>query len=402
MSPVALAEWWPVARGAGSRMRLRDPEEEPSTLPSHVGLWLDRMLAEPYQRERQEWLGRRQLYSAAVRALAPRSDPPAVEAYRPLFAAWRSAMESPLPGIARRTITIEAKSRILLHPASSSTVTEGSVLLHHTYGVPYIPGSALKGALRSCLDRSSIGENPAFQELPGEILGDIAAPEAGSSEARSLASLIDFHDALWIPEAPPGAAGDWSPLALDIVNPHHPKYYTGGAEGRRPPSDMDEPIPVHRLSLRPGTRFLAVAEAPDLQEFTPWLTWLIDEILVAALAEDGIGAWTSSGYGRLERVGKKPDSKSVKSSPAPQPAATPEEWQAGHIFYEAGSGELRSSLADGRRARASREKTQELLASLSGGLRTAVVKRKREVVAEVKVSPEGLNWKIVAVREIAK
>ena len=42
MSPVALADWWPVARGAGARMRLGNRLEAPSTLPAHVGLWLDR------------------------------------------------------------------------------------------------------------------------------------------------------------------------------------------------------------------------------------------------------------------------------------------------------------------------------------------------------------------------
>ena len=162
-----------------------------------------------------------------------------------------------------------------------------------------------------------------------------------------------------------------------------------------PPSRMTvgEPVPVHRLSLRPNARFLIVAEAPDAPELAPWLSWLIDEVLVAALAEDGIGAWTSAGYGRLGRIGEKP---------VRVPAPPPDEWHTGHLFYEAGSGELRATLSDRRPARASRAQTQDLLASLPEGLRTALVKRKREVPAEVKVSADGRSWRLVAARGIAK
>lgn len=399
MSPVPLVDWWPVARGAGAVMRLGRELGGPSPLPAHPGLWLDRMLAEPAQKK-QEWLGRRQLYLTAVDALAPRREPPAVQAYRPIFEAWKAAMEKPEPGIARHFLTVEARRRILLHPASNGTVTEGSLLLHHTYGVPYLPGSALKGVLRSRLDR--FAAVPGLRDLTSELLGDLqrTGPETGNPEgdAPGLASLVDFYDALWIPEAPAEAEERWSPLALDIVNPHHSEYYTGGGNGRRPPSDMDEPKPVHRLSLAPKTRFLIVAEAPDAPKLAPWLSWLLDEVLVTALVEDGIGAWTSAGYGRLEKVGGLPGvKKAVRVEEAP-----PDEWQTGHLFYEAGSGELRARLTDGRKPWASRNRVQELLASLPEGVRTTLIKRRREVPAEMKVSPEGLNWRIVAVREAAK
>lgn len=401
MSPVPLADWWPVARGAGASMRLGRQLEDPAPLPAHPGLWLDRMLAEPAHEKGQEWLGRRQLYLTAVKALAPNASPPAVQAYRPIFEAWKAALEKSEEGIARHFLTVKARSRILLHPASNGTVTEGSLLLHHTYGVPYLPGSALKGVLRSRLDRFSTV--PGLRDLTSELLGDlrriVSEPASAEEEASGLASLVDFYDALWIPEAPPEAAGNWSPLALDIVNPHHPEYYTGGGNGRRPPSDMDEPRPVHRLSLAPQARFLIVAEAPDAPELAPWLRWLLHDVLATALAEDGIGAWTSAGYGRLETIGERPDRRATaRASQGPPPA----EWQAGHLLYDAGSGELRGRLADGRKARAQRASSKDLLASLPEAMQTALVKRKREIPVEMEITPEGLSWRLVAVREAAK
>lgn len=312
----------------------------------------------------------------------------------------------------RRSIPFLAKSRILLHPASNSTVTDGTILLHHTYGVPYLPGSALKGALRSRLDKLAAGNGPEarrIQTLTDEILGRLGREEgersgtslASEEESGSLASLLDFYDALWIPEAPPQAPAGWSPLALDIVNPHHPTYYTERGGERGLPSDTDEPVPVQRLSLTPKTRFLIVVEAPRSTELSPWLDWLLDEVLVAALAEDGIGAWTTAGYGRLEPVDPSKRAVSTERSRS-EPAAPAAEWLPARVFYDAGRGELRAVFSDQKEARASQAQTKELLVTLSADLRTALTeKKKREAKAEVKTVPEGRSLRIVGLRPVS-
>ena len=410
MTPVELAGWWPVARGAGASMRRRRKGEKPATLPAHVGLWLDRMLAQPHLYKEQEWEGRRELYDTAVEALAPASaraaDPPAIASYRPVFDAWKKAVETSEPDTVRRVFVLEALDRILLHSASNATVTEGSVLLHHTYGVPYLPGSALKGAVRSRLDRLSVGtgkESSRLRALAAEILGCLAserpAPEVAPDEPKAddepsgLASLVDFYDALWIPpEVPPRNREHWSPLAVDIVNPHHPSYNTSQAGGRNLPRDTDEPVPVHRLSLAPGARFLAVVEARHFPGVDAWLDWLVDKTLSKALAEDGIGAWTTAGYGCL-RVHVPPGAAKREVPP------TAEGWHRVKLIYEAGSGSLTTVLPDGRRADAGREQARKLLAGLPEKLREALTKsKKREAQAEVQVGPEGIRWRLVAVR----
>lgn len=417
MTSIPLSAWWPVARGRGARMRASQAEDEPTPLPAHVGLWLDRMLPDSFlhkqEKRDQEWTSRRQLYRTAVKALAPaaspESDPPAVRSYRALYAEWRAALEVEDRAVVRRCIPFVARSRILLHTASNSTVTDGTVLLHHTYGVPYIPGSALKGALRSRLDKLAAGRGPEAQrirELTGEILGRLgseptkaddasAATQSSGDETEGLASLLDFYDALWIPDPPPHQK-DWSPLALDIVNPHHPTYYTEREGARGLPGDSDEPVPVQRLSVAPRTRFLVVVEAPSCSEMALWLDWLLDEVLVAALADDGIGAWTSSGYGRLERLDQPPHT-TVTTSPKTTSAPTADQWQPAQILYDAGRVELTAILPDQKKATALPKETRELLEKLDPSLREAI-QRRRKASAEVRVGLEGISLRIIDLR----
>jgi len=398
MTSIPLSDWWPVARGRGARMRTSQAEDEPTPLPAHVGLWLDRMLSQSFlqkeEKRDQEWTGRRQLYRAAVAALAPapnpENDPPAVRGYRSLFEDWKTALQAHDRSVVRRCIPFISTSRILLHPASNSTVTDGTILLHHTYGVPYIPGSALKGALRSRLDKLAAGKGPEarrIREITGEILGRLGSDPA---DEEGLASLLDFYDALWIPEPPSNLKG-WSPLALDIVNPHHPTYYTERGGERGLPGDSDEPIPVQRLSLAPKAQFLVVVEAPSAPELTPWLDWLLDEVLAAALADDGIGAWTSAGYGRLVPV-DQPSATTATKGPQPTPTA---DWQPAQILYDAGKGELTAVLP--REPKALRKEAGELLEKLDPGLRETILKKKK-ARAEVQIGLEGISLRIVGLR----
>ncbi len=56
------------------------------------------------------------------------------------------------------------------------------------------------------------------------------------------------------------------------------------------------PAPTQRLSIAPGARFHLVVEA---QRGVPekWPDFVVEDVLVPELEEDGIRAWTTSGYG---------------------------------------------------------------------------------------------------------
>ncbi len=106
------------------------------------------------------------------------------------------------------------------------------------------------------------------------------------------AGYITFFDALYIPNT--GSEG--KPLYPDVITVHHQEYYQGTTNA---PADRDSPNPVPFLSAT-GTYLIALA-APDLKTPDGWIS-VTFKIVEDALKTFGIGAKTSSGYGRMEFV----------------------------------------------------------------------------------------------------
>lgn len=131
-------------------------------------------------------------------------------------------------------------------------------------GVPYLPGSSIKGAVRAWMKVNS------KEEAVRSILGSL----------ESGAGNVIFLDAY--PSKKPE-------LDVDILNPHYKKYYEGDA----PPADYLSPTPVYFLTVAPQTQFefrlLPRNERTDLNEVANYLT--------KAAYEYGLGAKTSVGYG---------------------------------------------------------------------------------------------------------
>jgi len=179
--------------------------------------------------------------------------------------------------------TFEVKDSRLVIGLGQEGVAETSMTLHHTYGVPVIPATAIKGLM----------SHFAAQRLEGEAwFQKIAEGKTQRGTAQKVlfgdteeAGYLVIYDALPRP-------GTWK-LSVDVMTPHHQKYYT--ATPPKPPADWDSPVPVPFLTVAKGEFLFAmrVSEGGD-----PWLqvAW---EILKKALAEEGIGAKTASGYGRL-------------------------------------------------------------------------------------------------------
>lgn len=238
-------------------------DEEP-----HAGLWLDKFIFNQESKGGQEKKDTPK--TALVKEVARI---PVPESYGKFFERWKTALKH----LKARTGTATAQGRMAIGLGDES-VLETSVKLHHTYGVPYIPGSALKG-LAASYARNRIGgvwakgkHNHAYNIVFGRT------EEAG---------YISFHDALYIPAL---AAGQ--PLRSDVITVHHPDYY---ANKNKPPADWDDPNPVPFLSAT-GEYLVALSAIPGCEM---WLAqaW---KILERALREEGIGAKTSSGYGRME------------------------------------------------------------------------------------------------------
>lgn len=197
------------------------------------------------------------------------------------------------PALVGFTLATEASQRIVVGLGGESS-TEAHVSLHRTYGTPVIPGSAIKGVCAHYAKEVMGLDAPARGVIFGEPHG-----------RRADAGFISFHDA-WIQPASLTAEGEG--LLDDTMTPHHSDYYAGRPRpdggGRVDATDFDDPIPVRFLSVRGAFSFVLETIDPS-KSGIGWLE-LTRHVAECALADWGIGAKTSSGYGRLIPVPPPP------------------------------------------------------------------------------------------------
>lgn len=215
------------------------------------------------------------------------------------------------------TKTGQLKSRMLVGHGQASGVDVG-LTLHHTWGVPVIPGSALKGLLANYIqlhygpaDTRFHPDDPAHPEPerapwqgvgwdgthikygPGELYRILfGAPEADEDgEHRATQGHVIFHDALVVE-----GKDDEPLLTSDVLTVHQREYYNAGHNDDPAipwASDYDSPNPVSYLAVNSGLRFLFALSGPS-----DW-TKLAGELLMEALESWGVGGKTSIGYGRF-------------------------------------------------------------------------------------------------------
>ena len=168
---------------------------------------------------------------------------------------------------------IEIDSRMIVGLGGES-VWENAISIHRIYGVPFIPGSALKG-LAATYARKFLKDFDTSGEAYKFIFG-----------SQESAGFITFHDALLIP------VKDEKVIHADIMTVHHQEYYS---DGKKPPADWDSPTPINFVSAS-GKYQLVLTGVEGGED---WLN-IVVEILTYALKTEGIGAKTSSGYGRAD------------------------------------------------------------------------------------------------------
>ena len=137
---------------------------------------------------------------------------------------------------------------------------ENGFIWHSLLGAPYIPGPTLKGQLK------------AWPQWSGET-------ESEFSEVLDRITILDS-----LPLLPVTLRGE-------VMTPHHSQYYRDGS----PPADYDSPIPIAFLTVAPGQEFLmaALGSKDDLK--------VLEKYWDISLEYMGIGAKTSSGFGRFQR-----------------------------------------------------------------------------------------------------
>ena len=187
----------------------------------------------------------------------------------------------------------------------NESIYETSMTLHHVYGIPYIPGSAVKGVVRSYIITELFGKNDTeelnlekaeIRALKTKWFCDIFGCPENSFYKKSMKGRIIFFDSL--PSSQPK-------IKIDIMNPHYAPYYSDSS-GKTPPADYHNPNPIPFLTVE-DTEFefiIGVNEIDNipLQEgkfLGKTLLSVAFEWMEKALNEHGIGAKTAVGYGYL-------------------------------------------------------------------------------------------------------
>lgn len=198
---------------------------------------------------------------------------------------------------------------LTLHISRAGAWENAGICLHPVYGFAYLPGSGIKGLVRSWAETvwaqgqenrkdawgriddifgySENSESHKFSSSDRKTSG--WRPEGIYPKHTASAGRLVFHDA-WPKE--------WPFLEVDITNNHHTEYYDwAGSRDGPGHGDWEDPVPVYFLCVRSGTSFeFAISDRKPCGDNA---VSTASEWLVNALEYKGAGAKTVAGYGRF-------------------------------------------------------------------------------------------------------
>jgi len=186
-----------------------------------------------------------------------------------------------------------AATRFLTGIGQTSPTEVGMVFDRNT-GLPYLPAASVKGGVRYayCIifalkhPEKVHPENQTLEESDVPGLEEIFGSTDANNSARGGLAFMDVY-----PEEVPD-------LVVDIMNPHHGKYYRG--ESPEGPVETESPVPIKFLAVEKGFifKFRGFFLTPEAQTYRTQLM----EAFVFAMTELGFGAKTAVGYGRFDNI----------------------------------------------------------------------------------------------------
>lgn len=302
-------------------------------------------------------------------------DIPANDFYAHAFDRWLNVTSDSQRFV---SCAMKIEGRLLIGLTGGGALETGCAV-SQTYGVPYLPGSSIKGAVRAWAEN-----NLAEPDAQNYIFG----ADADEKNPSGLSGEIAFHDAWWIPDSGGSSTHKNRPLVEDVLTPHHSEYY--GSEGNTPATDLDSPVPNALIGVRGSFLFTLEGDAR-------WLKLAIF-ILKKALSENGIGAKTAAGYGYL-----KEDSATLKVwTDKLSKKAAEENFFKAKLKLNVGNGAITAVLNDSKTVIGpiSGVKAQELLAKLPEELRKGKKIKEGDLVVEVKVRETGNMLELLDLRAV--
>ena len=177
------------------------------------------------------------------------------------------------------------------------SVLETDLTLHSLYGMPYVPGSALKGLTRAYVTQEKSAYYIAASDEKQKMMPS-KDDEHDHEDIKRIfgtqqkAGTVVFFDAMPL--------NGNAHFELDIMNPHYPDYYqTLQQDKPKPPTNDQSPIPIPFLTVANTTFTFAIALL-DLGHINDVV--LVRGWLQEALEKYGVGGKTSAGYGYFRDV----------------------------------------------------------------------------------------------------
>jgi CRISPR-associated protein Cmr6 len=284
------------------------------------------------------------------------------------------------------------------------------------YGLPYLPGSGVKGVLRQAareLAGGQWGDSKGWSEEPRY---EIRVSEDSDQPPLRL-TMLDvlfgretkpgeqehFRGALYFWDVIPEIEGD--SLLVEIMTPHYTHYYqqkVGPGAQMTPPHDSGQPNPICFLTVPPGSRFLFQVicdtlhlerTAPDLAKDGHWKQ-LIEAAFEHAFRWLGFGAKTAVGYGAMRRAVPQQATREV-AAPSKTQAVERTLWKGARLAYDPGQKTITAISSQGKTAPLRGSDAEKFLASL-GEQRAEALKKKRSLDdVDVLVEKEGNLIKLV-------
>lgn len=171
---------------------------------------------------------------------------------------------------------------------------ENGFTWHHTLGVPYLPGSSVKGLVRDWAQNWLGDEEPSLwnndSEKKHKMLQIFGSEEKGGKGENRVGQVI-FLDALPVKQVK---------LKVEIMTPHYSDYYKD-RKGNTVPGDWLSPKPIPFLAVDGEQEFqFAILPRHWSNSEDKHGVELVGRWLEAVLCNLGAGAKTASGYGLMQ------------------------------------------------------------------------------------------------------
>ncbi len=166
--------------------------------------------------------------------------------------------------------------------------TENGFSFLNPYGLPYLPGSGVKGVVRRAAIELAEGYDGETKGWNCEAIDSLFG-------TPDQAGLLQFWDAIPKPNV--------GKLDIEVMTPHFSEYYQENGA----PHDSGSPNPILFLAVPPGSEFefYVVRKHSRLGAAVPEWQFLVREAMFYAFDWLGFGAKTAVGYGAMKRSEKE-------------------------------------------------------------------------------------------------